>query len=227
MSSRRTNSIITTGGGFSNYYTMPSYQAAAVAAYLASGAVTPGTGNFARTGRGYPDVAAIGHHIDIWKGGAFSSYVDGTSASAPIFAAILALANNALYLAGKPPVGFVNPSLYTIGAATPAAFVDVNCPGCVNSCSNAGWCVLLALLPLCSTLFGCLIANLLCSPTGCTGFGTSTGWDATTGWGTPQVPALISALVTLGGGVSVSRCTDPSWAVMHLDPLRFICRLPL
>ena len=42
---------------------------------------------------------------------------------------------------------------------------------------------------------------MTCSPSGCTGFGTSVGWDATTGWGTPHVPALISAIVALGGGV--------------------------
>ena len=142
MSSSRTNSAITTGGGFSNFYTMPSYQAAAVAAYLASGAVTPGPGNFNRTARGYPDVSALGHNIAIWSGGHIGA-VDGTSASAPIFAAFLALANNALYAKGLPPVGFVNPALYTIGASTPAAFYDVNCAGCVNNCgrSTSGWCV--------------------------------------------------------------------------------------
>ena len=42
---------------------------------------------------------------------------------------------------------------------------------------------------------------MTCSPSGCTGFGTSVGWDATTGWGTPHVPALIRAIVALGGGV--------------------------
>lgn len=141
MCSKETGALITTGGGFSDYYSTPSWQAAAVSSYLSSGAVTPGPGNFTRTGRGYPDVAAISHRIVIWINGSFFSYVDGTSASAPIFAAILALANSALYAQGLPPVGLVNPTLYAIALTTPAAYNDVNCPGCVNNRSSAAWCV--------------------------------------------------------------------------------------
>ena len=152
MCSKETGALITTGGGFSDYYSTPPWQAAAVASYLSSGAVTPGPGNFTRTGRGYPDVAAIGHRIVMWTNGSFFSYVDGTSASAPIFAAILALANSALYAQGLPPVGLVNPTLYAIAAATPTAFNDVNCRGCVNYCSSAAWCVSIA-CACCPSLF--------------------------------------------------------------------------
>ena len=35
-----------------------------------------------------------------------------------------------------------------------------------------------------------------CVP-GCTGFETVPGWDATTGWGSPNATALIEALVAL------------------------------
>lgn len=136
MASARSNSFVTSGGGFSDYYAMPSYQAAAVSAYLSSGAVTPGLGNFTRTGRAFPDVAAIGLVLSVWI---YDQRSTVSETSSPIFAAILALANNALYARGLPPVGFVNPALYTIGESTPSAFFDVNCPGCVNNCNGSYW----------------------------------------------------------------------------------------
>lgn len=46
----------------------------------------------------------------------------GTSAAAPIFAAIIALVNDALLADGKPPLGFLNPWLYTTARN---AFTDV------------------------------------------------------------------------------------------------------
>lgn len=134
------NSVVTTGGGFSNMYPAPSWQRAAVGAYFESGAVLPGGGHFNSAGRGYPDVAAIGNVLFVWMDGA-PLLIDGTSASAPIFASILALANSALHAQGLPPVGFVNPAIYAIAMSTPAAFTDINCTGCDNSCGRRenGW----------------------------------------------------------------------------------------
>ena len=51
--------IITSGGGFSNVYPRPTWQEDAVATYL-SGRTAPPASFFNPTGRGYPDVAAIG-----------------------------------------------------------------------------------------------------------------------------------------------------------------------
>lgn len=45
----------------------------------------------------------------------------GTSASAPILASLLVKINDERLLAGKPPVGFVNPMLYQ----NPDAFHDI------------------------------------------------------------------------------------------------------
>lgn len=39
----------------------------------------------------------------------------GTSASTPVAAAVIALLNDFLISQGKPPLGFANPWLYTIG----------------------------------------------------------------------------------------------------------------
>ena len=50
--------LITSGGGFSTYYSTPSYQTSAVAAYFsaaASAGQSPVAG-YKRTGRGFPDL---------------------------------------------------------------------------------------------------------------------------------------------------------------------------
>lgn len=100
----------TTGGGFSNTSTAPWYQQEAVKSYLSSGAKMPPSNLFNAAGRAYPDVTAIGHNHLIVDNG-MNSYGDGTSASAPAFAAAISLLNNARLSAGKSPVGFLNPAL--------------------------------------------------------------------------------------------------------------------
>lgn len=117
---------------------MPAYQASAVSQYLSSSAVLPGMGNFNAAGRAYPDVSAIGHNFFVVLN---HSYVvmDGTSASAPVFAAVIALANQVLHVAGRSTVGFVNPLIYALGANNSAVFNDINCFGCVNNCGRESW----------------------------------------------------------------------------------------
>jgi len=51
--------------------------------------------------------------------------VDGTSASSPAFAGIVSLLNGHLLATGKSPLGFLNPLLYQMSAAQPAAFNDI------------------------------------------------------------------------------------------------------
>ena len=111
------------GGGFSNIYGMPKYQRKAVAAYFAnhkpsypsygkSNNNTYSVGLYNRTGRGYPDVAANGDNIAVYNEGKFG-LSGGTSASTPIFASIVNRINEERLAAGKKPVGFVNPVLYS------------------------------------------------------------------------------------------------------------------
>ena len=90
------------GGGFSNYFEQPSYQAAAVSGYLASlgttwagrykcgcvsesfiVVITEPSPCFSRTGRAYPDVAAQAENFQVVHGGSTVS-VAGTSCSAPV-----------------------------------------------------------------------------------------------------------------------------------------------
>ena len=115
-------------GGFSNYFSQPSYQSSAVSTYLTALGNT-NSGRFTRTGRAFPDIAAQGENVEIALSGQFG-LVDGTSCSSPIFASVIALLNDELISAGKSPLGFLNPFLY--GNAK-GAFVDVtegSNPGC-------------------------------------------------------------------------------------------------
>ncbi|KAJ7144419.1 family S53 protease [Mycena epipterygia] len=127
-------------GGFSNYFAIPSYQSADVATYLAAIGTT-NSGKFNRTGRGFPDVAAQGEGFEIAWDAQFG-LVDGTSCSAPSFASIISLLNDQLVAAGKSPLGFLNPFLYS--ATGRAAFNDVKTgtnPGCSTNGFSAttGW----------------------------------------------------------------------------------------
>ena len=83
---------ITTGGGFSKYYSMPSYQQGVVNNYKSimftpyttgsgSGTYTL-TANPTQTGRAYPDISLAGANYAVMIGGEFYA-LSGTSASAP------------------------------------------------------------------------------------------------------------------------------------------------
>jgi tripeptidyl-peptidase-1 len=94
-------------GGFSNRYAPAPYQAAAVAAYLARNVPgMPPAASFNKTGRGVPDVSAVGEGFMIVSSGQ-NLNVDGTSCSTPTFAGIVGLLNDARVFAGKPPLGFL------------------------------------------------------------------------------------------------------------------------
>ncbi|KAJ7186973.1 subtilisin-like protein [Mycena filopes] len=126
------------GGGFSNYWATPDYQTDAVAAYLAAQGSTY-AGLFNASGRGYPDVAAHGENVQVVRRDLTIS-LNGTSASAPVFASIVALLNDQLIAAGKPALGFLNPWLY----ANPGMLDDVvggSNPGCNTTGFEArsGW----------------------------------------------------------------------------------------
>jgi kumamolisin len=91
------------GGGISDHFALPAYQAQANVPASAN----PG----GRKGRGLPDVAgdadpASGYVVRV---DGQNLVIGGTSAVAPLWAGLIALANQKL---GKP-VGFLNPLLYT------------------------------------------------------------------------------------------------------------------
>ncbi|KAL7914962.1 peptidase S8/S53 domain-containing protein [Trichoderma velutinum] len=161
------------GGGFSNIFGTPSYQANAVNSYFANHPpryeyynitlnATHTAGRYNRGGRGYPDVSAIGVNFAIWVGieGGIT-LAEGTSASAPVFAGLITRINSFRLNAGKKPVGFINPVLYR----HPEVFTDV------ITGSNSG----------CNT----------------DGFSAVEGWDPITGLGTPDYSKLKEVFLNM------------------------------
>ncbi|KAK0206859.1 tripeptidyl peptidase A [Desarmillaria ectypa] len=128
------------GGGFSNYFTRPKWQDKAVKKYLAS--LPNGTyeGLYNASGRGIPDVSALAVNYRIWYRGKASS-IGGTSASAPAFAGLVALLNDAKLKVSNSTLGFLNPLLYEKGLAGLNDIKSGNNPGCGTKGFNAtkGW----------------------------------------------------------------------------------------
>merc|ERR1712187_285196 len=149
------------GGGFSDNFDIPSYQKDAVAAYKASAdADLPPQNLWNNTGRGYPDIAALGGQkapYCVAVNGFFEG-VAGTSASSPVTAGVFALLNGLRASQSKSPLGFLNPFIYQ----NSAAFQDVT-----SGCNGGG--------------------RKYC-------FKAIKGWDAATGWGTPNYEALAKVV---------------------------------
>ncbi|KAF7307385.1 Family S53 protease-like protein [Mycena indigotica] len=115
-----------TGGGFSEVFPQPSYQTAAVDAFLKT--IPDDFPKFNRAGRGYPDISLQGWNYLITANEEVGA-VSGTSASSPTVAAMISLVNDKLLAAGKPVLGFLNPFIY----ANLSVFNDV------VTGHNSGW----------------------------------------------------------------------------------------
>jgi tripeptidyl-peptidase-1 len=125
-------------GGFSRDYYQPSYQKSAVEGYLNSGVKLPSTSYDAK-GRAYPDVSALGTSLEVIVRGR-PEPVDGTSCSAPIFGGVISLLNAQRAMAGKGPLGFINPWVYQ----NPSMFNDVTSGSndykcCEGFSATTGW----------------------------------------------------------------------------------------
>ena len=76
-----------------------------------------------------PDVSALADNFKIFFQGR-SGLIGGTSASSPAFAGFVSLLNDVRISNGRPPLGFLNPFIYSIGKS---GFNDItvgNNPGC-------------------------------------------------------------------------------------------------
>ncbi len=123
---------------------------------------------YKKTGRGYPDLSALGHHLPSIIG-TRNVLVDGTSASAPIIAGMFALINNERLLNGQAPMGFLNPFIYQSASTNAASITDITvgynrCPARRDASTN----------PVCCNY----------------GFKASMGWDPLTGLGSPNFPIM-------------------------------------
>ncbi|KAM0462226.1 hypothetical protein ACHAO4_001427 [Trichoderma viride] len=162
------------GGGFSNYFPIPSYQKSAVSSYFAkhdpghpyyvansdASNIGENGGLYNRAGRGIPDISANGANFR-----AFNNQSDGhwfgTSLAAPLWASVITLINQERALIGKKSVGFINPVLYSHASA----LTDI------KQGSN----------PNCGT----------------SGFTAVEGWDPVTGLGTPKYLDLLEIWLEL------------------------------
>jgi kumamolisin len=148
-----------TGGGVSTVFPLPTWQANA-------GVPNNSTGS---TGRGVPDVAGdacpeTGYNVLI---DGQAGVVGGTSAVAPLWAALIALINQQNAAAGAPQAGFVNPTLY----ATPGAFHDIVSGNNGSFSAGPGWDACTGL----GSPNGTAVAAALAGTPGTTGTGTGTG----------------------------------------------------
>src|SRR5579875_463578 len=148
------------GGGLSAFFSEPDFQRSLPAAVQ----------TLLKGRRGIPDVAA---DADPSTGMAFDfagqwTTTGGTSASTPLWAALIAIANQ---MAGHP-LGFINPGLYKVEASSPGDFRDIIKGNNTVDTSNG--------------TNGTLHVQ---------GFNAQPGWDAVTGCGAPLASRLIPDLI--------------------------------
>lgn len=180
---------IGTGGGASVIYPRPSWQQG----------VAPGYGNH----RLVPDTAwnaAVNGGVDVYitaypqyncgnTTGCWTFY-GGTSAATPQTAALVALVNAARAARGKQPLGFLDPLLY--GGVGAAAYTDIVPQHYGTAPKTFAGADVGVSGPVFKSV-GDLQDNQLWQVP-IPGYPTTTGYDATTGWGTPNAPAFVSAL---------------------------------
>jgi hypothetical protein len=115
--------------------------------------------------RNIPDVAMVSANVVVIYNGGSQGTVTGTSIATPLWAAFTALVNQQAALRGQPPIGFLNPSVYSIGngPSYASAFHDIQTGNNFNSSSP-------------------------------TRFLAVAGYDLCTGWGSPTGSNLINVL---------------------------------
>lgn len=150
------------GGGFSSFFATPSYQQTLPASVQ----------NLLKHRRGVPDIAGNADPdtaMAIYSGGGWT-LIGGTSASAPLWAAIMAVANQ---MAGHP-LGFINPALYKLASTSAYTkdFHDITVGN--NSVDN--------------------------NTVQVQGYPAVQGWDPITGLGTPIAEKLLPDLIATING---------------------------
>ncbi|KAK5997615.1 Tripeptidyl-peptidase sed4 [Cladobotryum mycophilum] len=161
-------------GGFSKYFKRPLYQERAIREYL--GKLSAETQKFYGqytnfNGRGFPDISAHSvspRYTTYYAGKAAGN--GGTSAAAPVVAAIVALLNDARLQAGKSPLGWLNPLFYAFGPKVLTDIVGGYSIGCNGNNTQSG-------KPEPS--------NAGRVPGGAQ-WNATEGWDPVTGYGTPD-----------------------------------------
>lgn len=152
---------ITTGGGFSNLMSAPSFQTKAMKGYIntaSTGTTSTGTSTapvsgYNAAGRGFPDISVLGYNYVVVIGGQLY-ILSGTSASTPVVAGMVALVNSLRLSSGKSSIGWLNPSIYAVNGSFTNDVISGH-----NKCTRD--------------------PNICCSQ----GFYATPGWDPVTGFG--------------------------------------------
>jgi tripeptidyl-peptidase-1 len=161
------------GGGFAWQWPVQDWQKDATDAYLAnSDAGLPREKDFNRNGRATPDLAALGEGYQVIVNGKTKG-VGGTSASCPLVAGLVSLLNEYRLQNGKSTLGFLNPLLYKMGDAK-TGYNDVT----VGDNRRDS----MSIMRLSE------------------GYSCTEGWDAVTGFGTPNFAEMLEFVKTLPSG---------------------------
>jgi tripeptidyl-peptidase-1 len=161
------------GGGFDCRWPVQDWQKDATQTYLANPqAGLPRDQDYCKGGRATPDVAALGEGYQVICDGKTKS-VGGTSASCPLFGGLVSLLNEHRLQNNKAPLGFLNPLLYKMGDAK-TGYQDVTKGG--NRIDT------MSIMHLSE------------------GYSCTEGWDAVTGYGTPNFGQMLEFVKQLPSG---------------------------
>jgi hypothetical protein len=150
--------------------------------------------------RNIPDVAIVADNVWLVGQDGVPQTVGGTSVSTPLWAAFTALMNQQAAANGKPPVGFLNPSIYLVGkgAGYTAAFHDITTGNNIGTNTApkfpavpgydlcAGW----------GSPAGSNLINALVAPVDFLQVSPGSGFTALTPYGTPFSPTNITFTLT-------------------------------
>lgn len=172
-SGERSTTQFGSGGGFSCNWAQQEWQKDAIETYQAKKeAKLPREQDFCRGGRGTPDLAALGEGYQVITNGKTQG-IGGTSASCPLVAGLVSLLNEHRLQNGNSPLGFLNPLLYKMGAAQ-TGYQDVTVGD--NRLDE------MSIMKLSE------------------GYSCTEGWDAVTGFGTPNFGQMLEFVKQLPSG---------------------------
>jgi tripeptidyl-peptidase-1 len=173
-SGERSTTQFGSGGGFDCRWAQQEWQKDAIETYQAKKeAGLPREKDFCRGGRGTPDLAALGEGYQVITNGKTQG-VGGTSASCPLVAGLVSLLNEHRLQNGGSSLGFLNPLLYKMGAAQ-TGYQDVTVGN--NRLDE------MSIMKLSE------------------GYSCTEGWDAVTGFGTPNFGEMLEFVKQLPSGV--------------------------
>jgi hypothetical protein len=179
---------IGSGGGWNTASPIPTYQSP----------VIDSTNGGDPSYRNIPDVAAEANTDNYFcANGSCQGGIGGTSLAAPRWAAFVALINqqaieNATSAGTNPTVGFLNPTVYSVGQGSSygAALHDITSGNNDNGTA-------------------CTPGTLGCLPNGHQGFDAVTGFDIVTGWGSPNGPTAFNTFAPPSTNANFSMASAP------------------